>query len=106
VTYDEMMQQLAAAQPARFSAPTFTAKALPSGAGLSAHDAALIKGMAPAIQEYVAEEIAKAVAPLRAEIAALKTLTASRPPAGERRGHGDARGPHSFEYSTNNYWRQ
>jgi len=105
MTYDEMMLQLRNARPASFAAPTPVAKALSSGAALSSHDTALIKGMAPAIKDYVAEEIARAVAPLKAEIAALKTLTASRPPAGERRGHGDARGPHSFEYPTN-YWRQ
>jgi hypothetical protein len=100
VTYDEMLLQLANAKPAKFAAPTLVAKVLPSGAGLSTRDAALIKGMAPAIKDYVAEEIAKAVAPLKAQIAELKTLTASRPPAGERRGHGDARGPNSFQ------WRQ
>jgi hypothetical protein len=106
MTYDEMMLQLAHAHPARFAAPTPVTKALPSGAGLSTREMALIEGMAPAIHEYIQSEIAKAVAPLKARISELETLTASRPPAGERRGHGDARGPHSFEYPTDNCWRQ
>jgi hypothetical protein len=106
MTYDEMMQQLANAKPASFAAPTLAAKSLPSRAALSAHDRALIDGLAPAIHEYVQAEIEAAVAPLKAEITRLKALSASRPPAGERWGHGDARGPHSFEDPTNSYWRQ
>jgi hypothetical protein len=106
MTYEEMMRDLANAHPARFSAPTLTAKALPSSARLSTHDKVLIEGLAPAIHEYVQAEIAKAVAPLHAEISRLKALTASRPPTGERWDHGDARGPHSFEYPSNSYWRQ
>jgi hypothetical protein len=105
MTYDEMMQQLRNAKSVTAkSAPVL--KALPSSAALSTRDRALINGLAPAIHEYIQTEIAKAVAPLRAEITRLKTLTASRPPAGERRGHGDARGPHFYEDPTNNYWRQ
>jgi hypothetical protein len=81
-------------------------KALPSGAALSTHDKALITGMASGIKEHVAEEIARATAPLKARIKELETLTASRPPAGERWGHSDASGPTSFEYPRNSYWRQ
>jgi hypothetical protein len=99
MTYDEMMQQLANAQPARFAAPTPVVKALPSGVGLSTRDAALIKGLAAGLHEHIQSEIAKAVAPLKAQIAELKTLTASRPPAGERRDLRDAGDP---DY----YWRQ
>jgi hypothetical protein len=104
MTYDEMLEQLRSARPANFAAPTLAAKALPSGAGLSTREVALIDGLARAIHEEIQSEIAKAVAPLHAEITRLKTLTASRPPAGERWGHGDARGPTS--YPSDNYWRQ
>jgi hypothetical protein len=50
----------------------------------------------------IRHEIEAAIAPLKAQIAELKTLAeTSRPPVSrERRGHGDARGPNSFE------WRQ
>jgi len=48
------------------------AKALPSGAGLSAHDRALIKGIASAVHEDVRREIEKAVAPLLARIEELE----------------------------------
>jgi hypothetical protein len=104
MTYDEMMQQLANAKPASFDTPAPITKALPSSAALSTRDKALISGLAPAIHEYVQTEIAKAVAPLKAEIAQLRTLTdfLLRPPeSAERRGHSDAGGPHP-----NNYCRQ
>jgi hypothetical protein len=113
MTYEEMMQQLANAKPARFASPTRakdllgiigTGENAHVGVVLSAHDRALINGLAPAIHEYIQSEIAKAVAPLKAQLAELKTLTASRPPAGEHWGHGDARGPNFFEDPTNNYW--
>jgi hypothetical protein len=103
MTYDEMMRQLANAKPARFAASAPVVKALPSSAALSTRDVALIKGLAPAIHEYIQAEIARAVAPLHARIRELETLTdfLLRPPeSGERRGHSDASGPHSFE------WRQ
>jgi len=76
-------------------------KALPSAAALSTHDAALIKGIAPVIHEHVRREIEKAVAPLKAEIAQLKTLHRGLEASysGERRGHSDGGGP---DY----YWRQ
>jgi hypothetical protein len=77
-------------------------KSLPS-AGLSIRDTALIKGLAPAIHEYVKQEIERAIAPLKTELAVLKALAESRPPAAEReRGHENdaSRGP------TLSDWRQ
>jgi hypothetical protein len=83
-----------------------SAPALPSSAVLSTRDAALIKGLARTFHDEI-EVLRAEIAGLKAQIRELKTLTASsRPPeSGERRGHGDARGPHSFEYPGNN-WRQ
>jgi hypothetical protein len=102
MTFDEMMRDLAAARPATPS-PKHAAKSLPSGAALSEHDKTLIKGLAPTVRELIDAEVAAAVAPLHARIRELETLVdyLLRPPCvQERRGHGDARGPHSFE------WRQ
>jgi hypothetical protein len=103
MTYAEMEEALRNARPASFATSAPVVKALPSSAALSTRDVALIKGLAPAIHEYIQSEIAKAVAPLHAQIRELKTLTdyLLRPPeSAERRGRSDAGGPRSFE------WRQ
>jgi hypothetical protein len=95
MNYKEMQEQLANARPASF-APT-------SAGGLSPHDVSIIKGLAPAIHAYVKEEIERALVPLRTELAVLKALAESRPPAAEReRGHENdaSRGP------TLSDWRQ
>jgi hypothetical protein len=97
MTYEEMLRALRDARPASFTAPTTKALSNPP---LTARDLALIRGFAVSIHEYVKTEIASVVEPhlkrieaLEARIAKLETLTASRPPADERRGHGDAHGP-------------
>jgi hypothetical protein len=85
MTYDELLLELKNARlvSAR-SAPVL--KSLPSSAGLSTRNATLVsgivKGIAPEIDAHVRREVEKAVAPLKAEIAQLKTLTDSllRPP--------------------------
>jgi hypothetical protein len=98
MNYKELEAALANARPASF-APPAPAQAAPA---LSARDVALIKGLAPAIHEYVKQEIAAALAPLKADIEKVKSLVAtSRPPVAASDGdHADARGPHISQ------WRQ
>jgi hypothetical protein len=102
MNYKEMEEALANARPAKFASPA-------KDVALSARDKALIKNLAPTVRELIESEVARATAPLHKEITRLKTLTdfLLRPPCvRERRGHGDARGPNSFEDPTNNYWLQ
>jgi hypothetical protein len=114
MNYKELKEALASARPASFAADSrpesFAASSRPaSSAGLSRRDAALIKGIAPAVHEYVQREIAGATSPhlkrideLERRVANLESLVASyRASLHERRGHGDARGP-----TSSSAWRQ